>query len=252
MKNIIILLVFITNIVSAQNADALFSDANTLYKTGKYQKAIELYNKIEASEETSSELYFNIGNCYYKLNQVAPSIYNYEKALLINPSNEDAKNNLIIAKRLTLDRIEELPKSLFQKLNINYLQKLHYNSWALIVIVFSIIASVLFLLFYFSTNSIKKRFYFVTSILSFLLLLSSLIITYQQYDTAKKTIEAIVFTKEVSIKNSPTQDSEEIFTLHEGTKIKVLDTVDDWKKIKLIDGKIGWLLSKDIKIITIF
>ncbi|WP_435260728.1 tetratricopeptide repeat protein [Tenacibaculum sp. nBUS_03] len=252
MKNFIFLLVFITNLVSAQNVDALFSDANTLYKTGKYKNAIETYQKIEESEQTSSELYFNLGNCYYKLNQVAQSIYNYEKALLIDPSNEDAKNNLIIAKQLTLDRIEELPKSLFQKLNINYLQKFHYNTWALIVVILSIIAGILFLFFYFSNNPAKKRFYFITSMVSFILLLTSLIITFKQHDTYIKTKEAIIFAKEVSIKNAPTQDSEEIFTLHEGTKVKVLDTVDNWKKIKLIDGKIGWLLSKDVKILSIF
>lgn len=252
MKNFIILLVFITNLVSAQNVDTLFSDANTLYKTGKYKKAIETYQKIEESEQISSELYFNLGNCYYKLNQVAQSIYNYEKALLIDPYNVDAKNNLIIAKRLTLDRIEELPKSLFQKLNINYLQKFHYNTWALIVVTLSIIAGILFLFFYFSNNPAKKRFYFIISIVSFLLLLTSLIITYKQHDTHIKTKKAIIFAKEVSIKNAPTPDSEEIFTLHEGTKVKILDTVDNWKKIKLTDGKIGWLLSKDVKILSIF
>lgn len=246
-KVIVILLFFITNLVLSQTVSESFTNANTLYKKGKYQEAIELYSQVENTGKVSSELYFNLGNAYYKLNQVAPSIYNYEKALLLNPLNEDAQNNLIIAKRLTLDRIEELPKSIFQKINMNVLQKLSYNTWAIIVILLSFLASLLFLMFYFSYTPNKKRLFFTTSILSFILLAFSLVITFIQYDQAKNKIEAIVFSEEIEIKNAPTNDADVIFTLHEGTKIRVLDSVDDWKKIKLVDGKIGWVKNNAIK-----
>jgi len=175
------------------------------------------------------------------------TIYNYEKALQLDPLNEDAKNNLIIAKRLTLDRIEALPKSVFQKLNKNYLQKFTYNTWAIITIALSFVASILFLLFYFAYTPNKKRTYFTTSIISFLLLIVSLVITYTQYNQAKNTIEAIIFIEEVSVNNEPTENSNEIFTLHEGTKVNVLDSVDNWKKIKLADGKVGWVKAKILK-----
>ena len=207
-KIIVILLFFITNIVSAQTVNELFTNANTLYKEGKHQEAIELYNQIESTGKVSSGLYFNLGNSHYKLNQVAPSIYNYEKALLLDPLNEDAQNNLIIAKRLTLDRIEELPRSIFQKLDKNLLQKLSYNTWAIIVVLLSFLASFLFLMFYFSYTPNKKRLYFTTSILSFILLAFSLIITFTQYNQVQNKIEAIVFTEEVDVKNAPTNDSD--------------------------------------------
>lgn len=252
MRNIILLLVFISNIVSAQNADALFADANNLYKEGKYEEAITLYKQIENTKAVSSELYYNLGNAYYKLNKVAPSIYNYEKALILNPLNEDAKNNLLIAQKLTLDRIEGLPKTLFQKLNTNFLEKLHYNTWGYLAVIFSIIGSILFLSFYLSFNSTKKRVFFITSIFSFLALIFVLVVAYQQYNSAINKKEAIIFATEVNVKNAPTINSDEIFTLHEGTKVLVLDTVDSWKKIKLIDGKIGWLQTNTIQIIQIF
>lgn len=248
MRQVIVLILFFTStVLLAQTADSLFTNANTLYKNGKYQEAIKLYETIEASKKVSSELYYNLGNAYYKLNKVAPSIYNYEKAILLNPLNDDAKNNLVIAKKLTLDRIEELPKSIFQKINENFLQKLSHNTWTIIVLLFSFSAAVLYLFFYFSDTPNKKRFFFTTSILSFLLLIATFAITYSQYNQAKNTIEAIVFSEEVEITNAPTNDSSEIFTLHEGTKVKVIDTVDKWNKIKLVDGKIGWLLSKNLK-----
>jgi tetratricopeptide (TPR) repeat protein len=248
MKQVIILLLFlISNIVSAQTADELFDSANNLYKDGKYQEAIKLYQKIESSKNISSELYFNLGNSFSKLNQIAPSIYNYEKALQLNPLNEDAQNNLIIVKRLTLDRIEELPTSILQKINKNFFQKFSYNTWAIFTIILSFLASFLFLCYYFSYSSTRKRLFFTTSILSFLILVITLTITYSQYNQSKNTIEAIIFSEIIKVKNAPTKDADRLFTLHEGTKVNILDTVDDWKKIKLVDGKTGWMFTKNLK-----
>ncbi|CAL2102517.1 BatE [Tenacibaculum sp. 190130A14a] len=246
-KTLVILLLLISSIALAQNAEALFTDANSLYKEGKYTEAIKKYNEIIAQGNVSSELYYNLGNCHYKLNQVAPTIYNYEKALKLNPLNEDAQNNLIFAKRLTLDRIEALPKTIFQKINENVLQKLTYNTWAIVNILLSILASTLFLLFYFAYSPNRKRLFFTTSIVSFLLLAVTLVITYNQYNQEKNNIQAIIFPEEIEIKNAPTDNSDAVFTLHEGTKVKVLDTVDNWKKIKLADGKIGWTLATNLK-----
>jgi tetratricopeptide (TPR) repeat protein len=247
MKKILFLLLIIANSVVAQNAENLFSRANDLYKNEKLKEAIELYKKIEDQGMVSSELYYNLGNSYYKLNKVGPSIYYYEKALKINPLNEDVQNNLVFAKRLALDNIEELPKTVFQKLNENWLQKLSYNQWAIVVIVFSFLGSLLFLLFYFSHSPSQKRFYFATSLISFILLVFSFFITYNQYSFNKKNKEAIVFAETTEVRNAPTFNSDEVFTLHEGTKVIVLDAIDSWKKIKLADGKIGWIIAVEIK-----
>ncbi|SDS56568.1 Tetratricopeptide repeat-containing protein [Polaribacter sp. KT25b] len=252
MKKILFLLLIIANTISAQNADELFSSANDLYKNEKFEKAIELYKQIESKGLTSSELYYNLGNSYYKLNKVGPSIYYLEKALKINPLNEDAKNNLVFAKRLALDKIEELPKTVLQKFNINYLQQLSYNQWAIVVIVFSILGSLLFLLFYFADAPSIKRFYFVTSSLSFILLIISLLITFNQYSLSKNKKEAIVFAEKTEVRNAPTFNSEDVFTLHEGTKVLVLDDVDDWRKIEIADGKQGWIIAKEIKVLNDF
>ena len=89
--------------------------------------------------------------------------------------------------------------------------------------------------------------FFTTSILSFLILVITLTITYSQYNQSKNTIEAIIFSEIIKVKNAPTKDADQLFTLHEGTKVSILDNVDEWKKIKLVDGKIGWVLSKNLK-----
>ena len=159
------------------------------------------------------------------------------------------QNNLVFAKRLALDNIEELPKTVFQKFNENLLQKLSYNQWAIVVIVFSFLGSLLFLLFYFSKSPSQKRFYFATSLISFIILVLTFIITYNQYTFYKNNKEAIVFAEKTEVRNAPTFNSEEVFTLHEGTKVIVLDAIDDWKKIKLADGKVGWIIANEIKLI---
>lgn len=249
MKKLILLLLFVFSAAVAQNNQELFSTANALYKEGKYQKAVEIYESIVASDQVSSELFHNLGNAYYKLNKVAPAIYNYEKALKLNPNDEDAQNNLIFANRLTIDRIEALPKSFSQKLNDSLFSKLHFNAWGVLAILFAFIAVLLFILFYFSFSPSKKRLFFSLSLVSVFLVVSSYAIAFQQYKNEEKTIEAIVFSEQVNVQTEPISNATEAFIIHEGTKVKVLDTVDDWKKIKLADGKIGWLKNSDIKVI---
>jgi tetratricopeptide (TPR) repeat protein len=246
MKKLLFLLLMIANVVVAQNTEELFKTANDLYKQDKLEEAVDLYEKIEAEGMVSSELFYNLGNSFYKLNKVGPSIYYYEKALKLDPLNDDVKNNLVFAKRLALDNIEELPKTVFQKMNENFLQQLSYNQWAVVVILFSFLGSLLFLCFYFANSPSKKRFYFITSTLSFIFLILTFSITYQQYSFVKNNKIAIVFAEKTEIRNAPTLNSEEVFTLHEGTKVIVLDAIDNWKKIKIADGKQGWIIADEI------
>jgi tetratricopeptide (TPR) repeat protein len=249
MKKLFFLLCILsTTVFVAQTSNNdLFEKANVNYKEGKYQEAIDFFKKIEAKDSVSSTLYYNIANSYYKLNSVANTIYYYEKALKLDPLNTDAANNLEFARRMTIDNIEELPKTFLQRLEVNYIQKLSYNQWSTLAIFLSFLASILFLLFYFSSISNRKRLYFLTSILSFFLLAITVAISYNQYQRATSTKTAIIFAAKVSVNNAPTINSDEVFILHEGTKINVLDTVDNWKKIKLADGKIGWITADALK-----
>ncbi len=250
MKRLLYIFLFVTSSTFTQSNTEIFNIANELYKNENYIEAIEKYKKIESSGYISSELYYNLGNSYYKLNKVGPSIYYYEKALLLNPTNEDVKNNLVFAKRLALDNIEELPTTVFQKFNKKYLQQLSYNKWAMISVLFCFLGCMFFLFFYFSIQSSKKRLFFIVSSFSFLLLLVSCIITYNQYLFQLNNKEAIIFAESTEIRNAPTLNSEEVFKLHEGSKVIVLDSIDNWKKIKIADGKQGWIISSEIKLLN--
>lgn len=246
-KILIILLVVFSTFSYAQTAESLFADANELYKNGSYIKAIELYKQIENLGVHSEELYLNLGNSYYKLNKVAPSILNYERALKLNPSNTDVKTNLTFAKRMKIDAIEVMPKTIFQKFSENFIYKLAYNSWAWLSVLLSFLAAILFLLYHFSYSSGKKLLYFNTTIISALLLIFTVVFAYKSYNHEVNTKAAIIFKQTTEIKNAPTLNSDTVFELHEGTKVVVLDAIDDWNKIKLADGKIGWIIADDLK-----
>lgn len=246
-KLILIVFVFSATFGFSQPVNELFNNANELYKNGKYVEAIVLYEKIDSTDLQSDDLYFNLGNSYYKLNRVAPSIYNYERALKMNPLNEDAQINLDYANKLALDAIEVLPKSFFQKFSDSFIYKLTYATWSILAIVFSFLGALFFLLYHFSYASGKKLLYFNSSLLSGILVAICVAFAFKSHDYIESTTMAIVFEKSTEIKNAPTLKSDTVFQLHEGTKVEVLDAIDNWKKIKLTDGKIGWVIADYIK-----
>lgn len=248
MKNLLFgILLWTIGFVSAQNSQTEFENGNKLYQQEAYTKAITSYLKVLKGGLESSDLYFNLGNAYYKTNQMAEAIYYYEKSLQLNPVNQDAIVNLEYANRSIIDSIKEVPKSTFEKFNDTVLSVLSYDNWSKVAVSLSLLAGLLWMVFFFSTQPGIKKLYFTLSIIITATCFLSLGITFQQYQRTKSNVYAIVFTEEVSIKNEPRKNASEVFVLHEGTKLKVLDEVGDWQKIKISDGQIGWIDKKFIK-----
>lgn len=230
----------------AQN-ETLFEQGNTLYNDGNYTLAIEKYQAILDNGKHSAELYFNLGNAYYKLNNIAPSIYYYEKALQLAPNDKDILNNIAFARNMTIDDIATIPEIGFSKFVNSITNMMSFDAWAMMAVGFLILFVVLFLSYYFSYTSVKKRIAFVVSSASIVFACVSVVIAYHNYNLKKNDRPAIVFAKESQIKSEPNLRSTEAFKLHEGTKVQILDTVNNWKRIKLADGKTGWIVSDDIK-----
>ena len=228
--------------------NTLFNQGNSLYNEGKFQDAITTYEAILETENHSAELYFNLANAYYKLNRIAPSVYYYEKALLLNPNDNDIKNNLSFATNMTIDAIEVIPEIGFSRLTNQVINAYSFDTWALFSIVCVILFVILFLSYYYSYSSTRKRFAFLISIMAFIFALVSLSIAFQKHTLEQKDNPAIVFAQESEIKGEPNLRSEIAFKLHEGTKVQVLEAYNEnWVKIKLSDGKTGWIPSQDIK-----
>jgi tetratricopeptide (TPR) repeat protein len=252
MKHIIyIVLLSFASLATAQN-NILFEEGNEFYNQGDYRKAIEKYEKILETNQHSAELYFNLGNANYKLNNIAPSIFYYEKALLLNPNDKDIKNNIAFAKNMTIDAIDVVPEVGFAKLLNNGTNIMSYDSWALFSVIMVVLFVVLFLFYFFSYSSTKKRIAFISSVASLAIAIVTVAFAFHKYNIDNLDKPAIVFAKESQVKSEPNLRSNEAFTLHEGTKVQVLDTLNNWKKIKLTDGKIGWISSDDIKLLKNF
>lgn len=247
MKRILYILSFLFSMnIIAQNA-VVFDKANTLYNEGKYADAISQYESILATKNHSAALYFNLGNAHYKLNHIAPSIYYYEKALQLDPNDSDIKNNLALARNMTIDAINMIPEGGLSKILNNTTNSLTFDSWAKVSVGFVFCFVVLFLIYYFAYSSLRKRFAFLGSMATLFLICVTLLFAFHKFNLDKLDKPAIVFAQETSVKNEPNSRSEDSFNLHEGTKVQVLDTVNNWKKIKLQDGKTGWIPSADIK-----
>jgi tetratricopeptide (TPR) repeat protein len=244
MKNILYLLLLTTQILFAQNG---FEKGNDLYKTGKYEQAIDAYASVLKANQHSSALYFNLGNCYYKLNKVAPAIYSYEKALVLSPKDSEILNNLRFAQKRTIDEVKVIPKVGFAKLLRDFTGIYHYNTWAWIAVVLSISFLLVFLGYYFSDTTVAKRIaFFVMFALIFVILIviSAAVFEKSHYDNEKP---AIVFAEMAEVRGEPQKASAVIFMLHEGTKVYVEEKVGSWKKVQLTDGTEGWIESNAIR-----
>lgn len=244
MKNLLYILLLTTQVFFAQSG---FENGNALYQKGKYQEAITAYESVFRTKKESAELYFNIGNCYYKLNKVAPAIYNYEKALLLNPNDAEIQNNLKFAQKLQIDDIKTVEKVGFNKLIQDFTNTFHYNTWGGIAVGLSIVFLLFFVGYYFSQITVSKRLFFLGMFFVMLLLVVSVAAAIFEKNQYNNDQPAVVFSEVVSVKSEPKNSATDAFVLHEGTKVYVIESLDNWDKIQLTDGTEGWIENSAIK-----
>lgn len=245
MKNILYLfLLVLTTSVLAQNN---FEKANKLYQAAQYQEAVEAYQLLVKDNQQSAELYYNMANCYFKLNQVAPSIYYYEKALLLNPNDTDIRNNLKFAQKKTIDEIKVVPKVGFGKLLRDFTASYHYNTWAWITVGFGLLFLVAFWGYYFSSLTVVKRLFFSAMFLFLVCIFISLGAAFFEKQHDLNDQPAVVFAEQTEIHAEPKKNSPSVFVLHEGAKVYVLEKLNNWRKIQLTDGTEGWIDQEAIK-----
>jgi tetratricopeptide (TPR) repeat protein len=244
MKKIFYIVILIFQLSLAQNA---FETGNQFYQKENYQEAINNYESVLATGKQSAELYFNLGNCYYKLHKVAPAIYNFEKALQLNPTDEEIKTNLSFAQKMALDDIKIIPKVGFSKIIEDFTSTYHYNTWAWIAVIMAFIFLLLFVGYYFSGTAFKKRGFFIGMFISLTGIIISVSSGFSEKNRFENEKPAIVFAETVSLKSEPKKSSSDVIVLHEGTKVYILESIANWKKIQLTDETQGWIENESIK-----
>lgn len=252
MKKLYVILFLTLSLSAWGQSKSVFDKATEAYNEGDFNKAIENYLSIIDAGEHSAALYFNLGNSYYKLNQVAPSIYYYEKALLLKPNDSEIKNNLGYAQNMTLDAIDTMPKTGFSKIYDDIIDFFFFDEWALMAVIGIVLFVLLYLTFYFLRYATQKRIAFILSFVALFMAVVAVVFAFLQYNEFRADQPAIIFDSEVSVKSEPNKRSQQVFQLHEGTKVQVLEKLNDWNKIKITDGQTGWLTSESIKLLKDF
>lgn len=252
MKNTIVILFLLFSLIAAAQSDSNFEKATTAYNEGAFEKAIDLYTAILEDGQHSAALYYNLGNSYYKLNDIPNSIYFYEKALLLDPKDPEILNNLGYAQQMTLDAIDTMPETGLSKFYKGIIHTLTFDQWAYMAIGFICLFVLLYILFYYFEYSTRKRWSFIGSMTSLLVAVLSVAFAFMTYNDFKANKPAIIFADEIEIQAEPNPASDAVFVLHAGTKVSVLEELNDWKKIRIADGKTGWIPSNNLKLLKDF
>lgn len=238
-----------TTLTGNESPTTLLDMAATSYSKGRYDEAAYLYESVLKNHGSSDKVYYNLGNAYFKCDRLAPAILNFERALRLNPGDDDARFNLEMCQARIVDKIDPIGMFLIARWYHSLGNLLNSNGWAYASIVFFILfIGCLFAYFFARRRWLKKSGFFVGILL---LVFSSLSLVYSAQSSHRITNpdEAILFTLSVTVKSSPDKSGTDLFVLHEGTKMKIRSVLGDWSEIELEDGNIGWLLSKDIQII---
>lgn len=245
---IVLLLFFaIPGNLRASQELSTFEKATEAYNSGAYEEALGLYEEILSSGKHSAALYFNMGNAHYKLGHIAPSIYYFEKALLLDPADQEVKANLAFAQNMTVDAIQPLPDTEIGQAFRGLIGSLTMDQWAILGIVLMSLFVISYLLYFGLSQPNLKRIALIAGFFMLILSLLSTTAAYLSYNNYLQDQPAIIFNEVVTVRAEPNENASEAFLLHEGTKVQVLDSLSTWKKIEIADGQTGWMPSDALK-----
>lgn len=236
--------------LSAAEIDVRFESANQAYRSGDYSKAAKLYEEILSQGYESEALHYNLGNCNYKLNHVPAAILEFERARKLDPDDEDIRHNLTLANLRVIDRVEPIPDLFY----VDWWRKCadlasadRWGSLAVGSLWLAVVLCAALLLPY--RSFLVRRIISFVALAGFVLFLVSLAAALDRRSREQNHSYGIVFAASTSARSAPDEQSTSLFVLHEGVKVELLDRVGDWNKIRLADGKIGWIQSSTFQII---
>lgn len=225
------------------------AEADSAYVDGNYQLAAQYYNEL-LEEGVSSELYFNLGNAYYRMNDITHSLIAYERALRLSPGDTDIRFNLQLARSKTVDKIAPEAELFFVTWYHAFVNLLSADGWSFFALGTLAFAILLALLYLFSSPIWLRKIGFFGGMSMMMLFLMANIFAWQQQSALTSHKDAIIIQSAVSVKSSPSLGSADLFLLHEGTKVKITDdSMENWKEIRISDGKQGWVEFSQIEII---
>ncbi len=222
--------------------------ADSAYAKADYATAIHIYEQLLATEGEAASVYYNLGNAYYKSNDIAHSILNYERALLLDPSNEDIQFNLELARSKAVDKNAIVSELFFVRWFRDFSSIMPVDGWAKCGILCFIVLILCLTLFIFNKKSKTKKIIFIFALLSLICTILANVIASNQKDKMIYRESAIIMEPSVTVRSTPSTSGTELFILHEGKKVTIKDdSMKEWKEIEIEDGNIGWLPASAIE-----
>ncbi len=248
MKHLFLL---ICSVILGLSAMAQTKDvADSLYQKEDYQQAAKAYEGILSKQGVAAEIYYNLGNCYYKLENIPLAILNYERALVLSPGDGDIRSNLAFARGKTIDKVTPATEMFFITWWRNFTHFQSLTAWAYAAVASFVLALIGLLFYFFAYNINVRKIGFYSALFFLFLVLLTNLAAYSQYNEIANHTGAIVMDAAVTVKSSPSENSTDLFVIHEGSKVEILDSsMQSWIEVKFEEGKQGWIPVKAVEII---
>ena len=226
------------------------AEADSAYSKEEYDKAAQIYESILAQDGEAPELYYNLANCYYKMDKIALAVLNYERANKLNPGDSDIRTNLALARGKTIDKVTPPSEMFFVTWARNIMYMFAVDTWAKIGVVAFALMIVLALIYVLMNDvRLRKAGFFGALLMLLVVIVANVSAAVQKY-SARHNLSAIVISPSVAVKSSPSNSSTDLFLVHEGTKLMIEDnSMSGWVEVKLEEGKIGWIPVETIEVI---
>jgi tetratricopeptide (TPR) repeat protein len=249
MRKILLFLLLIQScLVFSANPEQVFDSADKAYIQGDYKTAVLKYEQILSENKVcNTELYFNLGNAYFKLTDYPNAILNYERALKLNPNDEDIRFNISMANSRIEDKIETVPELFYKRWFVSIREIASADSWGIVFIISLLICSACFFLYVLGNAIVLRKLGFYLGVLMLVASCMFLSLGISMYKQQTNHNQAIVFSGSVPVKSSPVDSGTSLFVIHAGTKVNLIDELGDWVKIQLVDGNEGWLPLSDLE-----
>lgn len=232
-----------------QMHNATKAEGDSAYIRNDFAAAIQIYESLLQQGE-SAEIYYNLGNSYYKADDMARAILNYERALLLSPGNADIRANLEIARSKTIDKVEPIPEIFFVTWIKSLINSQSSDAWAHTAIVAFLLLLASLALFFFTQQLKWKKTGFAGAILFLVITVVANVFAAQQKRYLTERKDAIILSPSVTVRSTPSESGTSLFILHEGHKVEIKDgSMREWKEIRLEDGKVGWVPASTVEVI---
>ena len=225
------------------------AQADSAYQQEQYQQAAKMYEQLLKGGE-SADLYYNLGNAYYRMDDITHAVLAYERALLLSPGDADVRFNLQMARSKTIDKIVPESEMFFVTWYRSLVRLMSVDAWARTAIVSLLVALLLVLVYVFAQRIWLRKVGFFGGVLFFVVFVAANVFGFQQQQSLLHRTGAIIIRSAVSVKSTPSQNGTDLFILHEGTRVNIIDdSMRGWREIRVADGKSGWVDIKEIEVI---